>query len=240
MKEITIITYRHSVLEAIMPFFDLQNNITILDEKADLDLCLERMVDEIWIDAYIDLYDPRLEDPQYLHHFFIRLQNILNKTQKAKFKPLVRIMRNFYYDTSHVELKKVFGLYRYSIEFLKYAYEVFEIMVPDILHESYKFHPYHDMKKSSLIWNIHSTFQIIHQNDIVYNILEHTLDKEGVMISGIRVAMADICQKSEQIFGEKPSSFEEAYLITVQDLPQILSLDENHYNLETIFMGQLS
>ncbi|MGL4388269.1 MAG: hypothetical protein ACRCTJ_02600 [Brevinema sp.] len=240
MKEVVIITYKQGILQTIMPFFDLQKQITIIDETDKIEDVFQHTMHEIWIDGYIDLYDPRLQDPQYLHQFFIRLQNILNSIQKSRIKVLVRILRNFYYDTTHPELKKVFLLYRSLMNFIKQAYEVFEVMVPDILHSSYIHHPYHEIKNKSLLWNLHSSFQIIHQNDIVYNLLEHQPDKNHCVISGIRVGMGDICEKSFQIFGQKPQHFDDAYLITVQDIPPIISLDQNHYNLEMIFMNQLS
>ncbi|MGL4563134.1 MAG: hypothetical protein ACRCVW_04690 [Brevinema sp.] len=239
MNEVVIVSYRQGVLQSIMPLFDIQSNITIVDEQIKTQDFLHASVDEIWLDGYIDLYDTRLNDSHYLYHFFIRLEDILKMIQQSRFKPTIRILRNFYYNSTHPELKKVFLRYEYLMSFIKSAYPILELVVPDLLNKAYFNHPYHTISKKTLLWNVSSSFRIIHPNDIVYNLLEHKLEKNDYVISGLIVGMGDLCEKVAQIFGEKPTKFDQAYLINVQDLPPMISLNESNYNLETIFMAQL-
>lgn len=239
-SDVMIVTYSQGVLQKIIPFFELHSNITIVDEKTPIDFSNISQLDEVWIDAYVDLYDPRLIDPCYLYHFFLRLQEILNNIDKNSFKPTIRLLLNFYHHSTYSELNKIFLLYQSFTAFLLKAYDLYAVFIPDILDSSYKYHPYHQIAYKNLLWNRRSLFRVIHPNDIVYNLLEEPLQKSDYVITGLKVGLADMCDKVYQIFGNKPASFDEAYLIEVDDNITGILLSEYHYNLETICMLQIT
>lgn len=235
IHEIAIITYSQSPLRSIMPMLDSQDHIHILDEKCE-DISLSNLK-ELWIDAYIDLFDPRLNDPQYLYQFFARIHQICEESTV----PCKRILRNFFYHTSHPSLKKVFYLYHHFVCFFEEGYGVNPIYIPDLLGDCYRYHPYNQIKKSdlALLWNQKSLFRVIHENDIVHNLLQNTLSEDVVILQGMKVSLVDLFDKISQVFGKRTNVIDNAYELTVQDHLKGQTLSEINYNLESICIQQL-
>lgn len=235
---VNIITYSSSPLKKIMPFFDIQDDIDIYDEKTLKDI-KSLYSNELWFDCYIDLYNPKLEDPNYLHQFFIRIQELCNQIQMNQFTT-IRILQNYSYRTSYSNLNKVFCLYTSLVNFFPKAYPIYSLLIPDILDDCYKYHPYNKIihNPETLLWDMKSLFRVIHPHDIVHNLLT-PLDKQTLAISGLKVGMLDLYNKVQRIFGMSIKSCDEAYIITIQDNIPIKVLSQIHYNLESICITQL-
>lgn len=232
-KDIAIITYSQSPLKKIMPYFN--DNVQIFDEKfTDFD---SLDVKELWLDTYVDLYDPRLTKHEYLYQFFARIHRICDETPKIK----KRFLRNFTYKTTDPTLHKVFYLYYSFVLFFDSGYGISPIYIPDILDKDYPYHPYNQLLKgdSVLPWNKNSQFRVIHFNDIVTNLKNISLDNDTIIIQGMKVSLIEMCDKINQIFGSKEHTFENAYDIFVDDDLEGQILTEINYNLESICIQQL-
>ncbi|MGL4366939.1 MAG: hypothetical protein ACRCTQ_01455 [Brevinemataceae bacterium] len=238
-SSIAIVSYQKSPLQTIMPFFELQPDINVFDEKSMVSETPK--FKEIWIDAYIDLYDSCLFEPEYLYYFFLRIHQIINKFHKTS--SIIRIFQNFSYQSNHTELNKVFALYHMFTQFFDTFDNVFPIILPDILNTSYKNHPCTELLNhyfDQLVWEKKSLFRIIHPNDIVYNLLENQIPKSPVVLGGIKVSMLDIYQTVEKILGIVPDKFEYSYMIDICDDLPYHNFSNIHYNLETILISYLS
>ena len=235
MDKIIIISYSQSPLIDLMPYFSSQDNIQVLDEKVSDLTSIE--CEELWIDAYIDLYDPRLENPDYLYQFFARIHKICDQSKISK----IRMLQNYPHTTTYPLLKKVFYLYHSFVSFFPRAYGVYPIFVPDILDKSYRYHPYNQLKysQSPILWANKSLFRIIHKNDIATNLLTYTLNNEPVIIGGLKVSILDLHERVSHIFGKKDSLLDDAYDIIIDDTIKGQILSEINYNLESICINQL-
>jgi len=236
MSKINIISYSSSPLQKIMPYFEIQDEIQIFNEK-DSSFIGDLNKGELWLDAYIDLYDPKLNDSNYLYQFFLRIEKLCERFNSNK---NIRILQNFQYSTTYPALNKVFYLYKVLIRYIIYIYEAYPILIPDILDQYYKYHPYNIILNNpkDLLWNKHSLFRVIHPNDIIHNLL-NPLPKEGIAINGIKVGLSDIHHKIKQIFGTYSQKYEEAYTITIEDDHKYQVLLDINYNLESICITQL-
>ncbi|MGL5956442.1 MAG: hypothetical protein ACRC0X_07575 [Brevinema sp.] len=229
---IVLLSYSQSPLQNIKAYFE--DSILILDEKFTDFSHLD--AEELWLDAYIDLYDPRLIKPEYLYQFFARIHQICDETPIA----CKRILRNYSYSSSYTTLNKVFYLYRAFSEFFVKAYQVLPIYIPDILNKQYPYHPYNQLKYAdSILWKSASLFRVIHGNDIFTNLQDHPLNQEAVILSGMKVSFLDLHDKVEQIFGRKGIQLENAYDICVEEPTTGQVLSEINYNLESLLITQL-
>ncbi|MGL4677035.1 MAG: hypothetical protein ACRCWI_05155 [Brevinema sp.] len=229
---ITLLSYSQSPLQGIKPY--LEDFVLVLDEKFTDFAHLEG--EELWLDAYIDLYDPRLIKPEYLYQFFARIHQICDEVPIHR----KRILINYFYSSSFIPLNKVFYLYKAFSEFFIKAYQVLPIYIPDILNKQYYYHPYNQLQYAdSIMWKRSSLFRVIHGNDIISNLRGYSLNHEAVILSGIQVSFLDLCNKVEQIFGKKNIQLENAYDIYIEEptIGQILS--EINYNLESSLITQI-
>lgn len=235
MNNIIIITYSQSPLKCLMPYFALQDHIQVLDEKFTQFDQLKGQ--EIWLDTYLDLYDPRLINPDYLYQFFARIHKICDQIKSPK----IRFFQNFTYTTTYTPLKKVFYLYQSFVQFFPKAYDGIPIVLPDILDSSYRYHPFNQLKnsKAPILWSNNSLFRIIHKNDIVSNLMDNILGEEMVILSGLKVSILDLYNKVSQIFGKNDTPLDNAYEIIINDNIQGQILSDINYNLESICITQL-
>lgn len=233
MNQKILISYSQSPLYSLHSYWN--DSFTIIDEKFNDFSQLKGK--ELWIDAYIDLYDPRLVKPEYLYHFFARIHQICDDVDIQT----IRILRNYSYSSTNTTLNKIFYLYRSFVHFFIKAYGVLPIYIPDVLNTSYKHHPYNQLKNSTQVeWSKKSLFRVIQEKDIIMNLLDQQLEKEAVIISGIKVSLVDLNNKIIQIFGRPPVVLENAYEIHLQEPHHGQILSELNYNLESALIQQLS
>ncbi len=232
-QKIAIITYSQSPLRTIMPYFD--NDVLIFDEKFIDFNSLD--VKELWLDTYIDLYNPRLIKHDYLYQFFARIHGICDASSKIK----KRFLRNFTYNTTDPDLYKVFSLYYSFVQFFDHGYGISPIYIPDVLNKEYRYHPYHRLLQDDQVlqWNKNSLFRVIHFHDIITNLKNISLDNQTIILQGIKINLVDMCAKINQVFGNKRHIFENAYDIFVDDNLDGQILTEINYNLESICIQQL-
>lgn len=232
MDQKILVSYSQSPLRTLNSHWG--DSFTIYDEKLNNFSQLEGA--ELWLDAYIDLYDPKLKKPEYLYQFFARIHQICDECTISE----KRILINFPNSCTQSELNKVFYLYNSFTNFFIKAYEVHPIYIPDILNDSYKHHPFNQLKKqTSLPWSQKSIFRVIEGEDIISNILSVELDKKSAMISGIKVSLIDLQDKITQIFGNPPTQIENAYQIQSLEPKCDLILSDLNYNLESALIHQL-
>lgn len=233
MSQKVLISYSQSPLYSIHSYWD--DSFTIYNEKSSEFSTLTGS--ELWLDAYIDLYDPRLTKPEYLYQFFARIHQICDESKIHT----IRILRNYSYTSTYSMINKVFYLYHSFVNFFVQAYNVYPIYIPDILSNTYKNHPYNQLKNSNRIeWSLNSIFRVIQDEDIITNLLDNDLKKESIMISGMKVSLADLNDKIIQVFGKNSILLENAYEVYIQEPKSDRILSDLNYNLESALIHQLT
>ncbi len=226
-----LVSYSQSPIYNILKTY-LDDTFVVVDEKFN-DFS-QVNPEELWFDTYIDLYDPRLINYEYLYQFFARIHQICDETPGIPKK----MLRNYTYTSSHKKLNQVFYLYHSFSDFFINGYEVLPIYIPDILNKEYHHHPYNQLKRNEYTeWEKSSLFRVIHQEDVVSHLYD--LQHEACAFAGIKVSFGDLYDKIEQIFGKINSEIEDAYDISIKEPHKIKIISDTDYNLESILIDQL-
>ncbi len=230
MYRAVLLTYSNSPL--LSEAYD--DTILVLDEKfKDYDTL---KAEELWLDAYVDLYDERLKNYECLYGFFARVHTICDNSKITRKK----LFRNYPYVTTETSLNKVFRLHDTFCGFFDEAYSARPVFVPDIMGGAYPNHPYNKLiNADSVEWTKNSIFRFIHKDDALSNITDNDFKDEPYMILGMKSGLGELENSINRVFGGSKAEIQGFYDIQIKEPSVSGVLPDINYNIESALISQL-